>query len=164
MISCSAGFKKGGYYFSDNLKSYYGNDKKKIYFRFSEKYSYSKQNFNVNEIKDSDRELLKDFDVIPSRKMLFSYHSQSREMMAFLLRSIPGQNKYETANPKTGKEFFYHIKETDKVLLIDNIFPFQGEFIRVIEKTAKMNFTSNKKNEILQETFIFPEITRNKPF
>jgi len=170
-VSCSAGFQKGGYYFAKEDKNpldnecYYGNDRKKIYFRFSEKYSYSKQNFNADKIKSKDILLLKELDIKPSRKLLFSYHSFGRDMIAMLeSRSFPGEMEYRKIISENGKSFWYRFSKSDSAIVIDNLYPFGKKYIRVIEKTKMLPNTKSKNIGEKQETFIFPEISMEKPF
>ena len=170
IISCSSGFKKGGYYFQENgetvfHKDYYGNDRKKIYFRFSEKFAYSKENFNAGKLKKEDSVFFNEIHLKPSRKMLFSYHSFGRNMVAILENhSFKNKENYKTKIAENGKSFLYQSSKNDSAMIIDNLYPFGRKYIRVIEK-SKINPNIKPKSEAeKQEVFIFPEITKKKPF
>lgn len=170
-VSCSAGFKKGGYYFAKENKNpfdnecYYGNDRKKIYFRFSEKYSYSKQNFNADKVENKDISLLKELNIKPSRKMLFSYHSFGRDMIAILEpHSFPPRKEYRKITAENGKLLLYRFSKSDSAIVIDNLYPFGKKYIRVIEKTKMLPNSKSRNIDEKQQVFIFPEISKEKPF
>lgn len=166
LMSCSPRFKKGGYYYSDKNKSYYGNDRKKIYFQFSPRFSYSERNFNALQYLPRDFKMLKEFAIQPSQRVLFTYHSYGRNMAAVLEPKSLGKNtRYHEVKTSNGRSFLYHSETQDSAIVVDNLYPFKNRYIRIIEKTKRLpgNAPVKQKSE-QQETFIFPEITDKKPF
>ncbi len=164
--SCSPRFKSGGYFHAEKLKSFYANDRKKIYFQFADKFSYTKENFNAAQFKPLDYKVLKEFNVKPSRKILFTYHSFGRNMVAVLEpKFFADKTNYKEVKTGNGRSFLYRSETMDSAMVVDNLYPFKNKYIRVIEKTKRIPGNSAvKPKSQQQETYIFPEISAQKPF
>lgn len=159
--SCSASFKKNGYYFQDKKhQSYYGNDAEKIYINFSDKFVYNEIGFNAHQLSTADVKLLQEFKLEP-QNLLFSYHSNSgRQAMAFILKR--NNINFSEYQQNTENGFYYKMKEEKFLLYRENIYPFGKNFVKVIEKSP---IFKNKDGEkiIDEKTRIFPEILTSKP-
>ena len=166
LYSCSRSFKRGGYYFSNNQKSYYANDRKKIYFQFAEKFVYNEDNFNATQLSLQDLAFLEEFHIKPSRKILFTYHSFGRDMVAILEpKSAKTKLQYKLVEIEDGTVFLSKTTIQDSVLVVQNLFPFKNKYIRVIEKTRRTPVLKKEKEKSkLQGVYIFPSISSSKPF
>ena len=132
----------------------------------SPRFSYSENNFNADQFSALDYKILKEFNTKPSRKILFTYHSFGRNMVAVLEPKSAGRNKkYQEVKTNNGRSFLYHSEIRDSAIVVDNLYLFKNKYIRIIEKTKRIptNSASKLKPE-QQETFIFPEMSDKKPF
>lgn len=162
LSSCAKPFYKGGYMFDKNNKSYFGNDAQKIYINFSDKYYYSKIGFNANNLSTNDLELADEFKVIP-KDILFSYNSSSgKQVMAFLLskRQID-LNSFKKADTEN-TVFYFKTIEKNHFTYRENIYPFQDNFVKIIEKSP---YILDKYGAKITDdrTRIFPIISNKKP-
>ena len=162
LLNCASPFYKGGYMFENNFKSYFGNDAKKIYINFSDKYFYSKIGFNANQLSTNDLELAEEFGVQP-KKILFSYHSNSgREVMAFLLKKNQIDLQIFEKENDDNSTFFFKTNKKANYIYRENVYPFQNKFIKIIEKSP--NFLDKNGEKIIDDkTRIFPIISNEKP-
>ena len=162
IISCATPFYKGGYLFVKDYKSYFGNDKKKIYVKFSDKYIYDRIGFNANLLSTNDLELAKEFNVEP-KHILFSYHSNSgKEVMAFLVNKSQIDLNGLTKENDNSSIFYFKTVEKNKFFYRENIYPFQNQFVKIIEKSP-IFLDKNGIKIIGDKTKIFPQITAEKP-
>ena len=162
LSSCAAPFYKGGYMFNKNSKSYFGNDTRKIYINFSDKYYYSKIGFNANNLSTNDLELAEEFKARP-KHILFSYNSASgKQVMVFLLnkRQID-LNSFQKAVTEN-EVFYFKTIEKNNFTYRENIYPFQNNFVKIIEKSP--SFLDKNGQKVLDDkTKIFPLISTEKP-
>jgi hypothetical protein len=161
-LSCATPFYKGGYMFKKNSKDYFGNDNKKIYVKFSDKYIYDRIGFNANQLSTNDLELAEEFKVEP-KQILFSYHSNSgKEVMTFLLNK--NQVELDTFTKESDGNSIFYFKTSEKANYVyrENVYPFQNKFIKIIEKSP--NFLDKNGRKIIDDkTRIFPIISDKKP-
>lgn len=151
-----------------DFKSYYGNDRRKIYLLFSDQFVYSKENFNAGKISENDEVLLKNFGLKPNRKLLFSYHSGgNRSMTAQISRkNVLRKNNFKKIETGNSKLLYFRTFENDTAIFIDNLIPYKRKFIRIAERSKKipLSIKDSSENKEKQQTFIFPEVFTEKPF
>ena len=165
LFSCSKKFVRGGYFHSKQLKNFYANDKNKLYIQFSENYFYNEKNFNTIKLKPEDEKLLKENEIKKARKILFSYHSFGRDVIALQQsNSASKKNLYKKIESENGDYFWYRFIQKDSAIMIDNLYPLENKYIRIIEKTKTNPKLQNQNTNEIQKAYISPRITRIKPF
>lgn len=149
--SCASTFRKGGAYKTEGFnKTYYINKKSGIKISFSGKYFYRKENFNAMELTPKTEKLLKDFNIVKPKNILFSYDSGTRAALAILIsKSQIDFDKYQDGVSDKNQTFYYNERED-----LQNLYPYKNKYVRVIERSS----LRIHKKPTNHQTFIFPEI------
>lgn len=147
--SCASTFKKGGAYKSEGFnKTYYINKKSGIKISFSDRYVYRRENFNAMELTPKTEKLLKDFNIVKPKNILFSYDSGTRAVLAILIsKSQIDFDKYQHGVSDNNQTFYYSERE-------DQQYTYKNKYVRVIERSS----LRIHKKPTNHQTFIFPEI------
>lgn len=155
--SCASTFRKGGAYKSEGFnKTYYINKKSGIKISFSDRYVYRKENFNATKLTPKTEKLLKDFNIVKPKNILFSYDSGTRAALAILIsKSQIDFDKYQHGAPDKNQTFYYSEREDQQNLYLENLYPYKNKYVRVIERSS----LRIHKKPTNHQTFIFPEIT-----
>lgn len=165
LSGCAKNFYKNGYYGTSSKGDYYGNDHKKLYLFFSDRFLYRESNFHADKLSDADCALLSDFGITKPKKMLFAYHSpNSRSVIAFYVgRAAIDFSLYEKYNTVDNRVVYFKNRDDESGHYADNIYPFKNRYLRIIEKTYFDKKRSSKIVVNKPEAYIFPVITTVKP-